>query len=108
MYQAHTNHIIFRAICKVYVNVIYKLYICDNWQYVIGPKAEIVELFIEDQAFLRSYDLAPAHPHPLPHPSARGLSFSVFLCVAGRAFWRDMGGGGVLSYHTTARKPGPL
>ncbi len=85
MYQAHTNHIIFSAICKVYVYVINKLYICDNWQYVTGPKAESIENFREYQAFLRSYNLAPPHPLP-PIPSARGLSFSVYLCVAGRAF----------------------
>ena len=56
--------------------------------------------FKEDQAFLRSYDSAPrlssrvwSLDHPLP--SASCLSFSVFLCVAGRAYWRErrVGGG---------------
>jgi hypothetical protein len=36
--------------------------------------------FIEGHAFLRQYDLAP-------------LSFSVFLCVAGRTYWREKGWG---------------
>ncbi len=27
-------------------------------------------------------------------PSATCLSFSVFLCVAGRAYWKERGGGG--------------
>jgi hypothetical protein len=42
-------------------------------------------------------------PPPYPLPSASRLSFSVFLCVAGRAYWRErvgvMGG----EDHTTAR-----
>ncbi len=66
------------------------------------------ELFIEDQAFSPSYDLAPSPPLP-PLPSASCLSFSVFLCVAGRAYWREMGDGvGEEPNHTTARKSGPL
>jgi hypothetical protein len=44
--------------------------------------SESIEWFIDDQAFLRSYDSAPPAP---PLPSASCLSFSVFLCVAGRA-----------------------
>jgi len=47
--------------------------------------------YIEDQAFLRSYDSAPRSP---PLPSASCPSFSVFLCVAGQAYWRVRGGGG--------------
>jgi hypothetical protein len=30
-------------------------------------------------------------PFPIPFPSASCLSFSVFLCVAGRACWRERG-----------------
>jgi hypothetical protein len=41
---------------------------------------------------LRLYRLTPA-PSPLL-PSANCLSFSVFLCVAGPAYRREMGGGG--------------
>ncbi len=44
--------------------------------------------------FLRSYDSAP---RPAPSPpllSASWLSFSFFLCVAGRTYWRERGGGG--------------
>ncbi len=50
---------------------------------------------------------------PTPFPplrSASCLSFSVFLCVAGRAYWREKRGDGLgdKPNHTTARKPGPL
>ncbi len=45
---------------------------------------ESIELYIEEQAFLRSFDLADS-----PLPSASCLSFSVFRCVAGRAYWRE-------------------
>ncbi len=38
-----------------------------------GKGAESIQCFIEDRAFLRSYDSAPR-------------SFSVFLCVASRAY----------------------
>jgi hypothetical protein len=50
------------------------------------------EWFIEDQAFLMSYDFAPSPNHPLL--SANCLSFSVFLCVADRAFWQERRGRG--------------
>ncbi len=43
--------------------------------------AESIEWFTEDQAFLRLYDSAPL-------PSSSCLSFLIFLCVAGRAYWR--------------------
>ncbi len=45
---------------------------------------ERIEWFLEDQAFSPSYDFAPPQTHPLP--SSCCLSFSVFLCVAGRAW----------------------
>jgi hypothetical protein len=41
---------------------------------------ESIELFIEDQAFLRSYNSAP-RPPPTPPPSGSCLYFSVF-CVS--------------------------
>jgi hypothetical protein len=41
--------------------------------------------------FLRWFDSAP-RPPPLS-PSESCLSFSVFLCVAGRAYWRGWRGG---------------
>ncbi len=69
-------------------------------------------VYIEDQAVLQSYDLAhyPALFPPLP--SACGLSFSVFLCVADRAYsWGGGGGGEGVDEdpnHTTARNPGFL
>ncbi len=62
------------------------------------------------QDFLRSYDSAPRPPPSSPLPSVRCLSFSVFLCVSGRAYWREGGGwgGGEEPNHATARKPDPL
>jgi hypothetical protein len=45
------------------------------------------------------------HPLPLSHIS-NCLSFSVFLCVAGRAYWRGGGGGGTKSHD--GEKSGPL
>jgi hypothetical protein len=53
-------------------------------------------------------------PHYLLPLSGSCLSLPVFLCVAvaGRAYWREMGGGGrgnePNQNHTTARKPGLL
>jgi hypothetical protein len=38
----------------------------------------------------------------------RWVSFSVFLCVAGRAYYRGGGGGGEEPNQLTARKPGSL
>ncbi len=49
-------------------------------------------MIIEEQAFSPSYDLVPLLVPPPPSTSC--LSFSVFLCVAGRAYWRERGGGG--------------
>ncbi len=54
---------------------------------------ESIEWFIEDYAFSPSYDSATPPSHPLL-PSESCLSFSVFLCVAGRAYWRKKGVGG--------------
>ncbi len=45
------------------------------------------EWFMEDQAFLQSYDLAPT-PTPPPFPSTSCHSLSVFLCAVGRAYCR--------------------
>ncbi len=56
---------------------------------------ESIEWFKEDQAFSPSYTLAP--PLPLYHQHVVSLS-QVFLCFAGRAYWRvrgEPGGGGV-------------
>jgi hypothetical protein len=71
----------------------------SNWRVEII--AESTELFIEEQAFLSSYGLAPPPP---PSPSASCHSFSVFLRVAGRAYR----GRGERPSHTMARMPGPL
>ncbi len=47
--------------------------------------------------------------HLLPLPWASCLSFSVFLCVAGRAYWLEKGGCvGEEPNHSTARKQGLL
>ncbi len=46
-----------------------------------------LEWFTEDQASSPSYDLAPPPP---PSPVIKlCLSFSFFLCVAGRVYWRE-------------------
>ncbi len=49
--------------------------------------ASSIEWFIEGQAFLGSYASAPSSPLP----SASCLSFSVFLCAAGRAYLGERG-----------------
>jgi hypothetical protein len=54
---------------------------------------ESILWYIEDQAFSPSYYLAPRPPLP-PLQSACCLSFSVFLCVAFRAYCRERGKGG--------------
>jgi hypothetical protein len=64
-----------------------------------GAQPESIESFIEDQAFLRLYDLAhPSPPHPplLPRHklTANCLAFLDFLCVASR----EGGWGGAKSY----------
>ncbi len=56
--------------------------------------------FTKHQDFSPSYDLAPPPP-PRRFPSASCLSFSDFLCVASRAYWREIsgeGGRGAKSY----------
>ncbi len=59
---------------------------------------ESIELFIEDQAFSPSYDLAPPPSLSPSLPSASCPSLIVFLCVAGNAYWWGGGGGvGALS-----------
>jgi hypothetical protein len=45
-----------------------------------------IERVLEGQAFLLQYDLAPRPPPILPLLPASCLTFSVFLCVAGRAY----------------------
>ncbi len=69
-------NIIFSAICKVYVYVINKLYICDNWQYVTGPKAESIEWFCG-----RMIWLIPTF-HPLPPSRPQVVSRSQSSCVS--------------------------
>ncbi len=54
-------------------------------------KAENIHCIIEDQAFVvlwSGFFILPSHPLPqqvVPH------SHAVFLCVAGRAYWRETG-----------------
>ncbi len=52
-------------------------------QYEFFKPESIFECFIQDQAFSLLNDLAPPPPS-LPYASC--LTFSVFLCVAGRAY----------------------
>jgi hypothetical protein len=68
--------------------------------------SESIEWFKEDLAFSPQYNLAPRLPPPTTSP-ASCLSFSVFLYVAGRAYWRESGEGvGEEPNQTTARKLG--
>ncbi len=64
-----------------------KCYTREYWKSYIG------------EAFPSSYYLAPS-PLPTHLPSASCLSFSVLLCVASQAFWRERGEGvwGAKSY----------
>jgi hypothetical protein len=55
-------------------------------KFSVDPRAESIEWFIEDLAFSLSYTVW-LHLHP-----ASCLSFSVFLCVAGRDYWWERGG----------------
>ncbi len=81
--------------CDVTANVQAVLYLYsrgtshNHWKRGIS---ESIEWFIEDQDFSPTYDLTP-HPPP-PLPSASCPYFSVFLCVAVRAYWQVGGGGG--------------
>ncbi len=83
----------------------------NNWdirqKYACSP--ESIEWFTEDKAFSPSYDSDPLPPL-LPLPSSSCLSFSVFLCAFGQAYWWERGGGEWESIvkHTTTRKPDPL
>ncbi len=53
---------------------------------------ESIEWFIEYQAFFRMIRLLGIIPSP-SLPSASFLSFAVFLCVAGLAYWHQRGRG---------------
>ncbi len=73
--------------------------------------AESIKWFVQDQAFSRWFDLANPPPPPPPPPSASCLFFLVFLCDAGRAYWREGGrrrGVEEEPNSITARNPGPL
>ncbi len=82
-------------ICTVQYNK--SMVIFFRCTHAIYDTLESIEWFIEDQAFSPSYDLAPCSLPP--PPSATCLSFSVFLCVADGAYWRESGvGWGANSY----------
>jgi hypothetical protein len=63
--------------------------------------AESIKLFIEDQAFSLSYDLAP----PPPFPVSKSYPFLSFTVCRWSSLLTGGGGGG---NHRTTRKPGPL
>jgi hypothetical protein len=69
--------------------------------------AQSIEWFIEDQAFFRPYDSATRPRHSTPLPSASFLSFSVFLCVADRAYCRERGIGWARSHIKRPRESLP-
>jgi hypothetical protein len=62
-------------------------------------------IIVEDQSFLWLYYSAPRPPPSPSLPSSSCLSFSVFLCVAGLAYWRERE---EEPNHTKAKKSGPL
>ncbi len=69
-----------------------------------------IESFLEDQAFLRSYDSAP-RPPPIPLSRQQVISFSQSSCVSPVELTDRRGGKGVHGQepnHKTARKPGPI
>ncbi len=67
------------------------------------PPQESIEFFIEDHDFSSLYVLAPP-----PLPSSSCLSFTFFLCVAGRAYWRERGVGRVGEEPNHTRNSDPL
>ncbi len=75
--------------------------------YMLRPKG--IELFTEDQAFQLSHDLATTLV-PLSCQQVFSLFLSVYLFVAGQAYWSESsggGGGGAKSYDGD-KKPSPL
>jgi hypothetical protein len=71
---------------------------------------ESIERFIEDRAFLRSYDLLPTPPSLHPFPLSRlSLFLSLPVCRRSKLLTGERGEGmGEEPNHMTARKPGPL
>jgi hypothetical protein len=71
---------------------------------------ESIELFVEDQALMRSYDLVP--PRPLPPSPVSKLSLCLGYCVSlveltdGRGGAGGVAGGGARSQD--CMEPGPL
>ncbi len=61
---------------------------------VIWFGSESIEWFKEDHAFYRSYTFGSSSPSPL-FMSASCLSFSVFMCFGGGAYWWERGGKGL-------------
>jgi hypothetical protein len=61
----------------------------------LSRDSESIEWFIEDQAFLLSYDSAP---RPSPYPSSPASKLSIFLslpvCRRSVLYWRGGGGAG--------------
>ncbi len=71
-----------------------------------SARAESIEWFIEDKAFLRCMIWLLAHFLATPSPQqVVSLVSLVFLCVAGRGVG---GGAGEKPNHRTTRQPGPL
>jgi hypothetical protein len=72
----------------------------------VGP--ERIELFVEDHAFLRSYDTAPRPPSPSPSPVSK-LSLFLNLPVCRRpSLLMGWEGAGMEPKHTTTTKLGRL
>ncbi len=60
----------------------------------ISCRPQSIEWFIENQAFLRTYDLAPRPPPSPPPPVSKlYICLCLFLCLASRTYWRERGKG---------------
>ncbi len=58
---------------------------------LLTAQAESIEWFIEARLLCCRMIWRLAHPFPSTLPSASFVSFSVFLFVAGRAYWQERG-----------------
>ncbi len=102
---SHVNHYI---ICQINKKFPEKVQILINIK-ILWLDPESIEWFIEDQAFLRSYDSVPRPPPPPPPISKLSLFLSPPMCRHSPVELTDgLGGGRGAKSYTTARKPGPL